>query len=82
VVNEHDLLGAEQVLGDRQRPDLVIGDHAARVADDVSVTEPEAKDRIGVEPRIHAGDDRDLPGRGERQVSLVEALGEALVVVQ
>ena len=33
VVDEDDLLGAEQPLGDRQRADLVVGDDASGVAD-------------------------------------------------
>ena len=37
VVDEDDLLGAEQSLGDRQRADRVVGDHAASVADDVPI---------------------------------------------
>src|SRR3954454_23907958 len=33
VVDEHDLFGAEEPLGDRERADLVVGDDAAGVAD-------------------------------------------------
>jgi hypothetical protein len=62
-VDQHDLLGSKQVLGDRERADLVVRDHAASVADHVGVTELEPEDRVGVETGIHACDDRDLSRR-------------------
>ena len=37
VVDQHDLAGAEQALGDGERADLVVGDDSAGVADDVRV---------------------------------------------
>ena len=43
VVDEDDLLGAEQPLTDGQRADLVIGHHAAGVADDVRLTIGQAR---------------------------------------
>ena len=45
VVDEDDLRRAEQPLADGQRADLVLGDHAARVADDVRVALVQAEDR-------------------------------------
>jgi hypothetical protein len=47
VVDEDDLLGAEQPLRDRERADLVVGDDAAGVADDVRVTLVKAEDAVG-----------------------------------
>jgi hypothetical protein len=72
VVDEDDLLGAEQALGDRQRADLVVGDHAAGVADDVRIALVEPQDAQRVDPGVHAGHDRDLLGRRHRKVALVE----------
>src|SRR5262245_28400474 len=69
------------MLGDREGADLIICDHAARVADHVCVPDRKAEDRIRVQPRVHAGNDRDLPGGRQWQVALVEALGKGLVVL-
>jgi hypothetical protein len=63
VVDEHDLLRAEQALRDRQRADLVVRDHAACVPDDVGVALGEAEQTVGIQPRIHARHDRDALGR-------------------
>jgi hypothetical protein len=65
VVDEDDLPGAEQPLADHQRADHVIGDDAARVADDVRVASGQAKRAVDVEPGVHAGDDREVQ-RGVR----------------
>src|SRR3954449_11667613 len=70
------------MLGDRQRADLVIRDHAARVADYVRVPDREPEDRIRIQTRVHTGNDRDLLGGRQRQIALVKALGKGLVVPQ
>src|SRR5437868_3861143 len=61
VVDQRDLLGAEQVLRDRERADRVVRDDAAGVADDMGIAglEPERVARI--EPRVHARENRELP---------------------
>ena len=82
VVDEDDLLGPEQALGDRQRADLVVGDHAAGVADDVGVALLQAEQGVGIQARVHAGEHGDLPGRRDRQIALVEARGVGLGVAQ
>ena len=38
--------------------------------------------RVDVQARVHAGHDRELLGRREGQVALVEGLGVRLVVAQ
>jgi hypothetical protein len=82
VVDEDDLLGSEQPLGDRQRADLVVGHDAAGVADDVRVALLEAEQAVGVQPRVHARDNRDLaPGR-HGQIALVKVRGVRLRVGQ
>jgi hypothetical protein len=49
VVDEDDLGGAEQPLADRQTAQLVRGDDAAGVADDVRVALGQAEQAVGVE---------------------------------
>ncbi len=60
VVDQHDLLGAQLVLGDGQRPDLVVGDHPAGVADHVGVALLQAQQPGGDHAGVHAGHDRHL----------------------
>ena len=62
VVDEDDLLGPEQALRDRQRPDLVVGDDTTGVADHVGVALVKAEGAVDVEPCVHAGHDRHLLG--------------------
>ena len=81
VMDHDDLARAEQLLGDDQRAERVAG-QAAGVADDVGVALLQAERPGRDEPRIHAGDDRDLPRRRQRQVARGEAGGVAGVRVQ
>jgi hypothetical protein len=46
VVDEDDLGGVEQPLADRERADLVLGDHATGVADDVCVAFVQVQDGV------------------------------------
>ncbi|NYJ05606.1 hypothetical protein GGQ55_001884 [Geodermatophilus daqingensis] len=81
VVDEDDLGRPEQPLADRERADLVVGDHAAGVADDVRLALVEAEHAVDVEAGVHAGQDGDVLGRrqGERAG---EGLGVAGVVLE
>jgi hypothetical protein len=79
VVDEDDLRGAKQPLTDGQRPDPVVGDHPAGVADHVRVAVREAEDGVHVQPGIHAGDDCDA-ARGRRGRLAAERGGKPLVV--
>jgi hypothetical protein len=80
VVDEHDLLGAEQPLADGQGAQLVLRDNAAGVADNVGVALGQAEQTVDVEPGVHAGDHGHGLGRGQRKVTLVERFGVPLVV--
>ncbi len=80
MVDEDDLLGAEQPLGDRQRADLVVGDDAAGVADHVRVALLQAEQAVGVQARVHAREHRDLARGRQRQLALVEGRGVGLGV--
>jgi hypothetical protein len=71
-----------RALRDGQGADRVVGDHAARVADDVRVALLQAEHARQQQPRVHARHHGDLLGRWHRQVPLVEARGVALVVGQ
>ena len=75
VVDEEDLLGAQQVLADRQGADRVLGDQAAGVADDVRLARGEPQGREDVHARVHAGHDRDLLRPLGRQAAPGENLG-------
>lgn len=66
VVDEDDLLGAEQALADRQGPDLVIGDHPAGIADDVRLAVPEPQDAVDVQAGVHTREHRDMLARRQR----------------
>ena len=75
VVDEDDLLGAQQVLADRQGADRVLGDQSAGVADDVRLTRGEPQGREDVHARVHAGHDGDLLLPLGRQAAPGENLG-------
>ena len=75
VVDEEDLLGAQQVLADRQGADRVLGDQAAGVADDVRLARGEPQGREDVYARVHAGHDGDLLLPLGRQAAPGENLG-------
>ena len=67
VLDDDDLLGAEEVLADDQRADRVVGREAAGVADDVGVAAAQAEDVLDRQPRVHAGEDGELPAGRERE---------------
>jgi hypothetical protein len=52
---------------------------ASRVADHVRVAGLEPEEAGWIETSVHAGDDRDPPGRRHRQVALGEGIGVDLV---
>ena len=80
MADDDDLVGAQERLADDERADDVVGRDAARVADDVRVADAQAERLLDVEPRIHAGDDRDAPERRRGQGRSIERLGIALVL--
>jgi len=66
VVDDHELLGAEEVMRDQEGAEGIIGDDAAGVADDVGVTGFEAQGEDG-KARVHASENGEfaLGARGE-----------------
>ena len=67
VVDQHDLLRPQEALGQDQRPDDVVGDDAAHVAEDVGVAPLQPEDLHRVDPGIHTGDDGEAQPRGARE---------------
>src|SRR6476661_2659340 len=59
--------------------DRLVVDEAARITDHMRVAFVEAEKTRRVEPRIHAGDDRELPARRHRQAAFREIRRVALV---
>jgi putative transcriptional regulator len=82
VVDEDDLPRGQHSLGDDERADHVVGDHAAGVADHVGIPLFQPQHPPGLETRVHADHRRDLLGRRHGQARLVVALGVAGVVGQ
>ena len=80
MADDHDLVGPEQLLADDQRADDVLGGEPARVPDDVGFAGPQPEGGLDVEPRVHAGEDRQAAQRGGRQGRAVERLGVAVVL--
>ena len=71
-MDDYDLRGAQQLLGDDQGAQGAEVRPAAGVADDVGVTlrQPEAFGRV--QARIHAAQDGDLAAGRHREVSPIE----------
>ena len=68
MVDHEYLVGVHDVHRQDERPQRVVGDPPAGVAQDVGVADLEVEHAEHVEPRVHAGDDHQpLAGRG-RQV--------------
>src|ERR1700744_2073536 len=86
-MDQQDLAGAQLALADGERADHVVGDDAARVTHDVSLTHLEAQQAEDVDPRVHAGDDRQVLARADVEVAfgwemvLAPGLGRAHRVV-
>ena len=80
VVDEHDLLGPEAALRDRERADHVVGDHAARVPEHVRLAVVEPQRREDVEPAVHARDDREAERRRDPEPAVRVARRELAVV--
>ena len=72
VLDDQDFLGAQQLLGDDDAAQSILGD-AAGVADDVRVAEMDAKGGGRIDARVHAGHDDVALGWRQRQRPLREA---------
>ena len=72
VIDDDELLGAEQVMRDDQRAERVFGGDASGVADDVGVAGFEAEELFDGEARVHAGEDGEFAGRGHGEAAEIE----------
>ena len=79
VMDQQDLAGAELALADGQRADHVVGDHPARVSQHVRLADLEPEQAEDVDPRVHAGHDRQVLARRHIEVPLV---GEVAVAAR
>ena len=70
VVDDEPLLRAEQLVRDHQRADRIVAGAAAGVADHVRVSLAQARVLGGIEPRVHAGEDREPAGRWQSELAL------------
>ena len=66
VVDDHEFLGAEKIVGDEERAEGIVGDDTTGVADDMSVAGFQAESADG-EARVHAGKNGEFAfgARGE-----------------
>jgi hypothetical protein len=72
VVDEHDLLGAQQMLRDGERAERVVAHDAAGVANHVGVALLQAEHARWVEAGVHARQHRHPARRGQREIALVD----------
>ena len=70
VVNDEPLARAEQLVRDHQRADGIVAGAAAGVADYVCVAFAQSGVPGGIEPRVHAGENREMARGRERELTL------------
>ncbi|EAU65160.1 hypothetical protein STIAU_4203 [Stigmatella aurantiaca DW4/3-1] len=76
MVDDEELLGAQQLVGDDEGADGIVTRTASGVADDVRIALLEPRELGGIDARVHAGQDGEASGGGQRQLALVtEPLG-------
>jgi hypothetical protein len=79
VLDQGDVTDAEHVHRHGQRPEDVLGQPGAGVAQDMRLAEVEADHVEGVDARVHAGHDGQLAARHGRQVPDAVRSGVSLV---
>jgi len=79
VVDDDEFLRVEQVMGDDQGAQGVVGGDAAGVADHVCVTGMQAEAMLEQDAGIHAGEDRDVAAGADGEISQSEIAGESFV---
>src|SRR5207237_1326671 len=62
VMDHGELVGTEQPRRDDQRADGVVGRTATCISNHVSIADRESKCLLRMDTRVHAGQDRDVPG--------------------
>ena len=79
-MNHEKFTGAEQLVADNQRTNGIVCRPSTRVADDVCVTLFETCKFCGVEPRVHAGENREVSGRGYGKIRFIAKVGAVIWV--
>jgi hypothetical protein len=79
MVDDDELLRVEQVMGDDQGAQGVIGGDTAGVADHVRVAGMQAEAVLEQDARIHAGEHRDVAARADGEIAEGEVAGESFV---
>ena len=72
MVDQDDLIGAEETLRNHKAAKCVLGGDSSSIADHVGVAFLQAECLSRIQSRVHAGKDRHLLGRWQRQVAFVE----------
>ena len=80
VMDHEPLAGAEQLVRDDEGPDGVVGGATAGIADDMRVTLGEPGVFGGIQPRVHAGENRKLPSRWQREFALRSELSRIFLI--
>src|SRR6185312_5218939 len=70
VVDDEPLAGAEELVRNDQRTNRIITCSSARISNDMCVTFGQPGGSRGIQSRVHTGQDRELPCRRERKLSL------------
>ena len=72
MVDDDEFLGVEQVMGDDEGADGIVGGDASGVADHVCVAGMQAEAVLEQDAGIHAGEDRDVALGADREIAQVE----------
>jgi len=78
VIDDHELLGIEKIVGDEEGAEGIVCDDATGVSDDVGVAGLQAEGADG-EARVHAGKDGQVPFRARGEFAEFVRAGVDLV---
>ncbi len=79
VIDDDELLGIEEVMGNYQRAQRVFGGDTAGIADHVRVSGTQTKTALEENSGVHTGQHGDAAARLNREVSEVEVFNKFLV---
>jgi len=73
VMHQEDFAGLQQALREDERAQHVVRDETARITQDVRLARAQPEDLEDVDSRIHASDDRQVPGGNDGARALKDA---------
>ncbi len=76
VIDDDELLGVEQVMGNDQRAQRIVGCDSAGIADHVSVTGVQSEAALEEDSGVHAGEHCHSTAWFDRQISKIEILNK------